>query len=265
MVMREEVLVALRQAVRRIEGERRVPIAGVVRSGHDALDRLLPAGGMVRGTIVEWLESGAGSGANTLALLAAREACRGGGPLLVIDRKRMFYPLVVKEWGIGRKAGLQADLPDADFPSSRVPSHVLEQPRRRWRKTYPADADSRRSHVPSHALEQFLKNLVLVYPENDRDEMWALDQVLRTPHIAAVLAWPDRLAGPIFRRLQLAVETSGGLGLFVRRETAKSEPSWSDIRWRVVPRTSRAGWRLRVELLRVRGGPARGSVEIDVG
>jgi len=238
MAMREEMLGTLRQAVRRIEGERRVPIAGVVRSGHDALDRLLPAGGMVRGTIVEWLESGVGSGANTLALLAAREACRGGGPLLVIDRKRAFYPLAVKEWGIDRKSGP---------------------------KTYPSDADSRKSHVPSHVLEQPLKNLVLVYPKNDRDEMWALDQVLRTPHIAAVLAWPDRLAGPIFRRLQLAVETSGGLGLFVRRETAKSEPSWSDIRWQVVPRTSRAGWRLRVELLRVRVGPARGSVEIDVG
>ncbi|MFV2068136.1 MAG: ImuA family protein [Pirellulales bacterium] len=210
MVMRHEVLGALREAVRRMEGARPARVPGVVRSGHDALDRLLPAGGMVRGTIVEWLESGVGSGANTLALLAAREACRDGGPLIVIDRKQMFYPLAARGWGMD------------------------------------------------------LENLVLVYPENDGDEIWALDQVLRTPHIAAVLAWPDRLAGHIFRRLQLAVETSGGLGLFVRRETAKSEPSWADIRWQVVPRTSQAGWRLRVELLRVRGGPGRGSVEIDV-
>jgi protein ImuA len=64
------------------------------------LDRLLPSGGLVRGTLVEWLAAGRGSGAGTLALLAARQACLKGGPLVVIDRPRRFYPAAAYRWGI---------------------------------------------------------------------------------------------------------------------------------------------------------------------
>jgi protein ImuA len=40
------------------------------------------------------------SSAATLSLLAAREACREGGALVVIDRQQTFYPPAAAAWGI---------------------------------------------------------------------------------------------------------------------------------------------------------------------
>jgi hypothetical protein len=71
--------------------------------GAAALDRLLPGGGLRHGMLVEWL-AGSGSpvssGTVTLSLLAAREACRQGGVLVVIDEQRMFYPPAAAGWGL---------------------------------------------------------------------------------------------------------------------------------------------------------------------
>jgi hypothetical protein len=72
----------------------------VFSSGAAALDRLLPGGGLRHGMLVEWLAEPTGSGAVTLSLLAAREACRQGGVLVVIDRERTFYPPAAAAWGI---------------------------------------------------------------------------------------------------------------------------------------------------------------------
>jgi hypothetical protein len=104
-----------------------------------------------------------------------------------------------------------------------------------------------------------LASLVVVHPQSEADERWALDQALRCEHAAAVLAWPRRLDGRTFRRLQLAAEASGAVGLLVRPPEAQREPSWAHIRWKVTPRPTPAAagerWQLAVRLLRVRGGP----------
>jgi protein ImuA len=80
-----------------------------------------------------------------------------------------------------------------------------------------------------------LASMILVRPTTARDEAWALDQAVRSPAVAAVLAWPSRLDGRAFRRLQLAVESSGAVGVFVRPPTAKNEPTWADVRLSVGP------------------------------
>lgn len=72
----------------------------VVSSGHEPLDGLLPGHGFRRGTLVEWLTPGLGSGAGSLALAAAREACRQGGPLVVVDRAGQFYPPSARAAGL---------------------------------------------------------------------------------------------------------------------------------------------------------------------
>lgn len=69
--------------------------AGTLRTstGCDQLDALFPERGIARGTLIEWLSAGVAGGAMWLALIAAREACRGhGGPLIVIDGRGTFYP-----------------------------------------------------------------------------------------------------------------------------------------------------------------------------
>jgi protein ImuA len=106
----------------------------VFSSGAAPLDRLLPGGGLRYGMLVEWLAGGRGvveqwssgvdeqrsshsstppphycttplpnycsSSAVTLSLLGAREACRQGGVLVVIDQERTFYPPAAAAWGI---------------------------------------------------------------------------------------------------------------------------------------------------------------------
>jgi hypothetical protein len=108
----------------------------VFSSGAAAIDRLLPGGGLRHGMLVEWLgeesrravvqkssraeewKSGSysstplllyrstalplcrSSSAATLSLLAAREACRSGGILVVLDRQQTFYPPAAAAWGI---------------------------------------------------------------------------------------------------------------------------------------------------------------------
>src|SRR5262245_53430526 len=69
-------------------------------SGAAAIDRLLPGGGLQHGMLVEWLAERPGCGAGTLGLLAAREACRAGGMLVVVDRAGMFYPPAAAGWGV---------------------------------------------------------------------------------------------------------------------------------------------------------------------
>src|SRR5262245_12070603 len=72
----------------------------IFSSGAAALDRLLPGGGLRHGMLVEWLAESTGSGAATLSLLAAREASRQGGVLVVVDPEQTFYPPAAAAWGI---------------------------------------------------------------------------------------------------------------------------------------------------------------------
>ena len=93
------------------------------------------------------------------------------------------------------------------------------------------------------------------------------DQALRCPAVAATVAWPERLDGRTFRRLQLAAEAGGGLGLLLRPSRARDEPSWAEIRLRVEPLPAagpEAGRRLRVEVLRCRGQAEGQRVELEI-
>ena len=110
------------------------------------------------------------------------------------------------------------------------------------------------------------RNLIVVRTGGDADNAWALDQALRCRAVAAVLAWPEKLDGRTFRRLQLAAEESGTLGLLIRDESVRHEPSWADVRLLVeaLP-LARAGMRrLRIHLLRCRGMTSGRSVDVDI-
>jgi hypothetical protein len=207
----------LREEIARIEGTRRSPDELPVSSGCAALDEILPQRGFRRGSLAEWLHDGDGAGATTLAMLAAREACRQGGTLVVVERQRQFYPPAAVRLGI--------------------------------------------------APEQ----LLLVHAGTAADHDWALDQALRCPAVAAVAAWPDalggRLDGRTFRRLQLAAEESGGLGLLVRPARVRHEPSWAEVRLLIQPRPSGSlrscRRRMRALLLHCRGGGEGRGIELE--
>ena len=97
---RATVLQNLAEQLRQFEATRWAAADGVISTGSPALDRLLPEGGFRRGSLVEWLSPGPGSGAATLALLAAQQALAAGGALVVVDRLRLFYPPAAARLGI---------------------------------------------------------------------------------------------------------------------------------------------------------------------
>ncbi len=207
----------LRRRIARLEAVGQADQRPPISCGCNALDEILPGGGMRRGTLVEWLAEGDGTGATTLAVLTAREACSQGGALVVVDGGRQFYPPAAARLGIA------------------------------------------------------LDRLLLIHVDNRADHDWAFDQALRCPAVAAAIAWPESLGGQLdgrtFRRLQLAAERSGSLGLLLRPADARAAPSWADLRLLVEPRPRASPQaprrRLRVVLLRGRGGGEGRGVEVE--
>lgn len=202
-----------------------------VSSGFRALDGLLPAGGVRRGSLVEWWPAGDAAVADAAGAvtLACAVACRLAGTagrgtvaagsttaattIVVVDRGGRFHPPAVMPWLAGASA-----------------------------------VGGKASGGPQ---------LVVVRPARDEDELWSIDQSLRCPAVAAVVAWPGRLSATAMRRLQLAVRSSGAVGLLIRglhlplrdrsaapatvRQESWRSPSWADVRLAVSPVEPAAG------------------------
>jgi hypothetical protein len=155
----------------------------VVSTGFRPLDRLLSAGGVRRGSLIEWLAADDASGAVALACavacrLAAPRSARPATTILVVDRGGRFHPPAVLPWLEAVAGGGAAH--DGSDGTGRRPQ------------------------------------LVVARPSTDDDELWAIDQSLRCPGVAAVLAWPGRVHPTAMRRWQLAARSGGAVGLLVR-------------------------------------------------
>ncbi len=113
-----------------------------------------------------------------------------------------------------------------------------------------------------------LEQLIVVRPASDEDGAWAVDQVLRTRGVAAVWCAVARQDDHTLRRWQLAAETSGAVGLLLRPDAVRHDPSWADLRLLVEPlvRTRRAGRQRqqRITLLRSRSGQAGRTIELEL-
>lgn len=108
--------------------------------------------------------------------------------------------------------------------------------------------------------------LVLVRAAREQDGLWAMEETLRCPAVgAALLMVRGELDLTAARRLQLAAEAGGVLGLLLRPDEDGAAPTAALTRWRVGAIASESAnshtlgdpaWSL--ELLRCRGGrPAR--------
>jgi hypothetical protein len=229
---RGQLVGGLRRQLERWESAGAAEDAAIFSCGAAAVDRLLPGGGLRHGMLIEWLAgttNTVGSGAATLGLLNAREACAEGGALMVIDRRQTFYPPAAAAWGID------------------------------------------------------LERMIVVHPQNARDELWAAVQALRSPAVAAMFATIDRLDSRAFRRLQLAAQAGQTLGVLMRPSSARGEPSWADVTLEVGnfgfqisdfglagirnPKSAirnRLTRRVQVHVLRCHHGRAGGSVLLEI-
>ena len=106
--------------------------------------------------------------------------------------------------------------------------------------------------------------LIVVRARKEREVLWAMEEGLRSGPLAAVVGETGVLNLTASRRLQLAAETGGTIGIAVSLERAEEFHNAATTRWRI---TSAPGAeppigvglgpaRWRVELLRCRGGEA---------
>jgi cell division inhibitor SulA/protein ImuA len=95
-----------------------------------------------------------------------------------------------------------------------------------------------------------LAKVVVIRATGNTDTLWSMEQTLRSGTCSAVLGWPATMTEQAIRRLQLATETGGTLGVYFTQPGA-------------APRTSPVPYRLRidgsidnvrVEVLKRRGG-----------
>lgn len=104
------------------------------------------------------------------------------------------------------------------------------------------------------------ERLIVARCADRTDMLWAMEEGLRCPALAMVIGEPPGAVDlTASRRLQLAAETGGGLGLVLGRgRTGESLASNAlESRWRIdaapLSPAARAGWGWRVTLERCRG------------
>ena len=102
MELRAKAVQQLKRQLRRIEhgSESDRHKSDFMSTGVAALDELLPERGVRRGTIIEWLSIGEGSGCGTFLFMVAAQLTRRSGTLVVIDQHREFYPPAAANLGI---------------------------------------------------------------------------------------------------------------------------------------------------------------------
>lgn len=106
----------------------------------------------------------------------------------------------------------------------------------------------------------------------DQDLLWAIDQSLRCPAVAAVWGPLPKIDDRWSRRFQLSAESSGCLGLFVRPLSVARQPSWAEVQWLVSPaervaEVAKADPNLfftRLQMVRCRGSHTGQSVLLSI-
>jgi len=181
---KDAALAALRATLRRLEGPGRAA-AGVVPTGFDAIDRVLPDGGLARGALHEIVGEGADRAAASGFVIRLLLGLAAQGPVLWCLADPELYGPGLQRLGLA---------PD---------------------------------------------RLILARTRRDADLLWAMEEGLKTPGLAAVLGEPQKLDLTASRRLQLAAESVGGLGL-VLRPADGGKATAAVTRWRVASAPSAA-------------------------
>jgi hypothetical protein len=118
-------------------------------------------------------------------------------------------------------------------------------------------ADPQHCFYPPAALQLGidLRQLAIARCDNVKDTLLAASQALRCSAVGAVIGQFERLSERDGRRLQLAAETGGGLGIFIRPAGALQAPSFAAVRLLLSPLPSGATRRrIAVQVLRCHPG-----------
>lgn len=109
-----------------------------------------------------------------------------------------------------------------------------------------------------------LGRLLLLRPKNEKDELWALTECLRCSGVGVALACPKRLSTIEARRLQLAAERGGGVGILLRPQSAAATPYAAATRWLVSSMSGeRTVQKWKVQLIHGHGGQVGKTVILE--
>ena len=115
------------------------------------------------------------------------------------------------------------------------------------------------------ALGLPLERLVILRAASEREQLWAVTECLRSACVSACVVAQSRLSFVQARRLQLAAEQGGGVGLLLRPADAISRPYAAATRWIVRPAPGeRTVQRWIVKLIHGHGGRVGQSVLLEV-
>lgn len=108
-----------------------------------------------------------------------------------------------------------------------------------------------------------LARVLVVHPHATRDSLWAIEQALRAGTASVVLAWLAHAESKALRRLQLAAEAGGSVGILFRAAAAAGDNSPAALRLKL-ELTGGRGACVAVHILKRRGGWPIGPVLVEV-
>jgi protein ImuA len=110
-----------------------------------------------------------------------------------------------------------------------------------------------------------LERLILLRPKSEPEAMWAIAECVRCPGVDAVVAAPGRMSQVEARRLQLAAEQGGAVGILLRPMGKQSVQYAAATRWLVEPAPGDARvQRWKIQLIHGHGGQIDKSVLLEV-
>ncbi len=115
------------------------------------------------------------------------------------------------------------------------------------------------------AMGLSLDRLLILRPKDRAEQLWAMAECLRCRGVGACIAPVGRLSRIEARRLQLAAEAGGGIGVFLRSAMDDSGAYAAATRWLIRPaRGERMVQRWSVELIHGHGGRLGQPVLLEV-
>ena len=120
-----------------------------------------------------------------------------------------------------------------------------------------ADVTARQGEIYGPGLEAFgieARRLLLVRCADRRALLWAMEETLRCRAVACMVGEAGRLDLDTSRRLLLAAEEGGGLGLLLGGECRDERPNAALTRWHVAPARIDGLPAWKVDLWRIKGG-----------
>ncbi|MEE8514960.1 MAG: translesion DNA synthesis-associated protein ImuA [Gammaproteobacteria bacterium] len=106
-----------------------------------------------------------------------------------------------------------------------------------------------------------LSRVLLVHSRARTDNLWALEQALRSGTCGAVLAWPQEIEWRGLRRLQLAAKHGQTWGMLFRPDEVACDPSPAALRLKVEAVEEKT----LVTILKRRGGWPTGPIQLNTG